>query len=151
MGAAPFSTKPSKPVVKTSSVLMMDPWVNARDILLYTKAKLKSEVEIAFGVTTKDPSIKPPPAELKDSVITQQPTRVLFHIRSRELGIPMSIQAKERIAVSIQDNLKTEWDKPFSVSEQEVDTVLHCTQQLGENCWYKVNNAQCLVNKVSAL
>ena len=128
---------------------MMDPWVNARKILLHTEAKLRSEAETAFGVTAGDQSIKPPPTALKDSIITQQPTRVLFHIRSRELGAHRSIQTKERIAVSIQNNLKTEWDKPFSVSEQEVDTVLHRTQQLGETCWHKVNNVRRLVNNAS--
>ena len=128
---------------------MMDPWVNTRKILLHTEAKLRSKAETAFGVTARDQSIKPPPTELKDSVIIQQPTRVLFHLRSREIGTHTSIQTKERIAVSIQNNLKTEWDKPFSASEQEVDTVLHCTQQLGEQCWHKVNNARRLINNAS--
>ena len=117
---------------------MMDPWVNARKILLHTEAKLRSEVETVFGVTARDQSIKLPPTELKHSIIIQQPTKVLFYLRSRELGTHTNIQIKERIAISIQNNLKTEWDKPFSASEQEVDTVLHCTHQLGEQCWRKV-------------
>ena len=74
---------------------MMDPWVNARKILLHTEAKLRSEAETAFGVTAGDQSMKPPPTELKDSVITQKLTRVLFHIRSRELGTHTSIQTKD--------------------------------------------------------
>ena len=128
---------------------MMDPWVSARKILLHTEAKLRSEAETAFGVTARDQSLKPPPTELRDSVIIQQPTKVLFYLRSRELGTHTNVQIKERIAVSIQDNLKTEWDRPFSASEQEVDKVLHHTQQEGEQCWRKVNNTHLLINKAS--
>ena len=129
---------------------MIDPWSHAKEILLLTEAKLRSEAETSFGVTANDKSLKPLPLELQSSVVICEPTKILFHLRHRELHCHTTVPAKDQIVIALRDNLKTEWSKPASVDEKEVNDVLHCTEQVNKNCWYKINRARQLVDKASS-
>ena len=116
-----------------------------KKVLLLTEAKLRGEVETAFRLTANDNSFKPPPPELENLVVIHKPVNILFHLRYRELHSNTTVPAKDRVALALKDNLNTDWPKPASVDEQEVDNVLHQTEQTNQNCWSRVNWAHQLI------
>ena len=98
----------------------MDPWSDAKKIVLEEEAKTRSETVLAYGLLDQRELLDPQPASIQGKVLQKPQIPFLKLHRQRELGKTTYSPAKEAIILNIRQNFNLREDKPLSVINSEI-------------------------------